>query len=174
MNSLEERVIAMVAEDRGLPVSKITPDKRLLDDLGMDGDDAVEFFEAFGERFGMNLTPLGEHWDRHFGPEGISPLAFFLVVGAIVALSLVVVSIIAGLVWLGLTSGGFLALVVGLGRWGARRRVPHLPVTVGNLIEAAQTGRWPLAYGDEPQGRQAQPSEVMLIETTSQIWSRRR
>jgi len=42
-----------------------------MQDLGMDGDDAVEFFEAFGQTFSVDLARLWQHWHHHFAPEGI-------------------------------------------------------------------------------------------------------
>ncbi len=73
--SIEAGVIDLIAKDRGLPVAKVTLEKRLLHDLGMDGDDAVEFFEDFGKRYEVDLAPLYQNWDRHFGREGFgSPL----------------------------------------------------------------------------------------------------
>ena len=36
-------------------------------DLGMDGDDGIEFMKAFSERFGVDLTAFP--CDDYFGPE---------------------------------------------------------------------------------------------------------
>jgi Protein of unknown function (DUF1493) len=45
-------------------------------DLGMDGDDAVEFFAEFFEKFGIDSSRF--HFADHFGPEQPpSPLTLF-------------------------------------------------------------------------------------------------
>ena len=44
------------------------------DDLGIDGDEGVEFMLAFGERFAVDLTSFPH--DKYFGPEaGATPLS---------------------------------------------------------------------------------------------------
>jgi acyl carrier protein len=67
-----EKIKMLVAEERSEPKSNIGLDTTLQDDLGMDGDDAVEFFALFCERFNVDLT--GMQWERHFGSECWSPL----------------------------------------------------------------------------------------------------
>lgn len=37
----------------------------------MDGDDAVEFFEKFGEKFQVDLAALSDQWHEHFRSEGL-------------------------------------------------------------------------------------------------------
>lgn len=59
-------VIDLVAHERGLPSEKVHLSDRLLHDLGMDGDDAVDFFNSVHERFETNLTHLHENWGEHF------------------------------------------------------------------------------------------------------------
>ncbi len=79
---IEDEVFDFVAEERGMKREKLKPSDRLLVDLGMDGDDAVEFFEKFENKFEVDLTYLKEHWSEYFGPEGISgpgPLLFAIV-----------------------------------------------------------------------------------------------
>jgi len=49
-------VIDLLAHERGLTRDKFNPSDRLLHDLGMDGDDAVDFFNSVHERFGTDLT----------------------------------------------------------------------------------------------------------------------
>ena len=61
-----------IADFWGCPVEKLTLRTRLLEDLGLDGDDASEFLAAYAERFHVDLT--GMQFDRHFGSEGASPL----------------------------------------------------------------------------------------------------
>jgi acyl carrier protein len=46
----------------------LSADTKLLQDLGMDGTDAVEFMEAFSEEFNVDMSEF--EFDRHFGPEG--------------------------------------------------------------------------------------------------------
>jgi len=53
---------------------KLRSDTRLEDDLGMTGDDAVEFLEAFAEAFDVDLTGIEFH--KHFGPE-CGPIFFW-------------------------------------------------------------------------------------------------
>jgi acyl carrier protein len=55
---------------------KLSPDSRLLQDLGVDGADAVELLEAFSEKFGVDMAhfPLS----KHFGPEAGFNLFYYL------------------------------------------------------------------------------------------------
>jgi hypothetical protein len=43
-------VIALVAHERGLPSEKVHLSDRLLHDLGIDGHDAVDFFNSVHDR----------------------------------------------------------------------------------------------------------------------------
>jgi hypothetical protein len=74
----------------------------------MDGDDAVEFFEAFGEQFHVDLDRLWKRWPQHFGPEGL----------------------FRGLPFPGL----------------------EIEITVQDLIDSANAGRWLKSYRGEPGG----------------------
>lgn len=78
--SVYSKIFQLIAEKQGIKQSKITRDKSLNFDLGVDGDDAVELFEAFAEKFKVDLTSLGEEWDRYFGPEGFSLFGMWEVV----------------------------------------------------------------------------------------------
>ncbi len=61
MNDLiEGRVYALVAEERAVRREELTPTSTLSHDLGMDGDDAVEFFERFAKEFSVDARQLGE------------------------------------------------------------------------------------------------------------------
>jgi acyl carrier protein len=72
-SSIQDIVFEMLSEKLGIKRDRISSEKSVNYDLGMDGDDAVEFFfEAFGERFNIDLQPLGYEWDLYFGPEGFS------------------------------------------------------------------------------------------------------
>lgn len=62
-----EEIAAFVAMALHYKKERITPETRLGRDLGLDGIEAEEFFEAFQEKFDVDLSVL--QWDRHFGPE---------------------------------------------------------------------------------------------------------
>ncbi|WP_165184083.1 acyl carrier protein [Caulobacter soli] len=148
MSHLHEQVIALLAEERGLSVSEIDLNSRLLEDLGMDGDDAVEFFDLYEKRFAVDLKPLWGHWRKHFGPEGLgwSDYRFNLAAFACIC------CMAAGLYWTTLppwvTPVAGLALITtfGLGWRSERKNKPHVSLTAAHLIEAAVTKRWPLDY----------------------------
>ncbi len=71
-NAVEAAVFEMLADKLQIRHDKITIERSVNVDLGMDGDDAVEFFEELGERYNLDLRPLGEEWDRYFAPEGVA------------------------------------------------------------------------------------------------------
>ena len=83
---------------------QVTPRTRLLHDLGIDGDDAVEILTDFSKRFGVDLSSLP--FQRHFGSE-----------------------LGAGIRWLvrKVLGGNAIRLV---------------PITLQDLIDAANQGRW--------------------------------
>jgi uncharacterized protein DUF1493 len=79
---VEDEVFDFVAQERRMKREKLNLSDRLLVDLGMDGDDAVEFFEKFAKKFEVDLTHHQEHWSEYFGPEGASgsgPLLFSMI-----------------------------------------------------------------------------------------------
>jgi hypothetical protein len=141
--SVQHDIIDLVAEERGLAPEKVKLHSELLD-LGMDGDDAVEFFKQFEERYDVDLTPLYEHWGAHFGPEGFgSPTScavMFLLL--IFPLPLIPLGIHPFWVW-GVEIAALLL-------WRSLRPPPSddraIPITVQDLVIAAEMKRWPLDY----------------------------
>jgi hypothetical protein len=73
-HDLPDRVRQFVCEFSGMNPHDFRSGTRLEDDLGMTGDDAAEFLEAFAEEFEADLTGIEFH--KHFDPEGI-PLLFW-------------------------------------------------------------------------------------------------
>lgn len=74
MDKDAEAVLDFVNKERGSmwwTKKKLSLDTRLREDLGIEGDDAYDFFVAFEERFQVNLENLS--LGKYFGPEGCGP-----------------------------------------------------------------------------------------------------
>jgi hypothetical protein len=73
--NVETAVIAFVAAELNEKEERLRLTTRLWHDLGVDGDDADEFMQAFAERFAVDLT--GFEFERHFSDDGgLNPLAY--------------------------------------------------------------------------------------------------
>jgi hypothetical protein len=90
-DSIEDRVYALVAEERGTRREKLAPIPSPSNNLGMEGDDAVEFFEEFGKEFGVDLQRLHEDGHCYCSPEGVilSAGLFLAIPGSIIAVALI-------------------------------------------------------------------------------------
>jgi hypothetical protein len=142
---LEERVLAFAARQCGIAVGQVDLMSRLVEDLGLDGTHAQEFFVAFGREFEVNLGALrGERWKRHFRPPDLStgpaPAAVFLMLTLFLS-----ASILAGfLSWAWLWLLVFVAIwLFGSRAWPLSLLWPDtIPITVQDLVDAAVAGRW--------------------------------
>ncbi|PXX41537.1 DUF1493 family protein [Undibacterium pigrum] len=77
---IRDEVKHCIADFAGVPIQNLSDDTSLFHDLGMDGDDALEFMQEFSRRFHVDLAQF-VHSD-YFGAEAASnPLA--LVTGLI-------------------------------------------------------------------------------------------
>lgn len=65
-DSIATEIIDRLARERGLPRERIRLSDRLLQDIGLDGDVAVDLFVSLQERFGTDLTQLRENCSYHF------------------------------------------------------------------------------------------------------------
>lgn len=154
MSTVEAEVMELVSRQLGIEAPKISRASRLLEDLGVDGDDAVELLGAFERRFSPDLDSLGRNWSRHFGPEGWGWADRRLNYAMLAGLGLVAAAA-AGLAT-GLTFPLAVVVIAGtlvVGAIRGRNALPVLPVTVGDLIEAAETGVWPRRYEDSAPTR---------------------
>ncbi len=52
---IEKKVIELIANQLAKPASDITPDKKILEDLGADSLDVVEMLMALEEEFGVTV-----------------------------------------------------------------------------------------------------------------------
>jgi hypothetical protein len=149
MTELEKQITAFIVAQTGIRRKRVLLSCRLAQDIGMDGDDAVEFFRKFGERFHVDLTLLDDHWDQHFSPEftGTSP-GCFIGIFAAVAVGAVLhefVKRIPAWAWM-------IAALPVIG-WIYTRffldRDPDdgkIPITVQDLVDAAGSGKWMRRY----------------------------
>jgi len=115
---------------------------RLSFDLGIEGDDAVEFFEKFQMEFFVELKELGENWSSYFAPEGVSP-----VTAAIVVVPGIFLGIIFSRLWPTLPTWvcwllGISISFVAFYRWLLwKRRPTQREITIAQLVRAAESGR---------------------------------
>lgn len=65
---VEYAVITFVAAELGESEQRLRLSTRLYHDLGVDGEDADTFMEAFAERFRVDMTAFD--FERHFRDEG--------------------------------------------------------------------------------------------------------
>jgi hypothetical protein len=140
--TVQGEVLKLVVEQTGVISQKVLLSSRLLQDLGMDGDDAVEFFNSVQNRFGTDLTHLHERWSEHFGPEGISCWNGLVIIPAAITGGLA-----AGIAELS-SYWGFtisVSLIVawhfGMRRWGPPDR--SVAIEVGEVVAAIEAGAWP-------------------------------
>jgi len=110
-----QAVVSFIEEETGFPHSRIEPATTLLDDIGIDGDDAEAFFLAFSKRFGVSLSGL--ELSRHFGGEGYSGCT------AVFAIPF--------------------GLLPKPKRREPHARTELEPIRVEQLVEAAELRRWP-------------------------------
>lgn len=99
-------ILSIVSRRSGIPAAKLSLEQRLLQDLGIDGDDATELLLDLSREFGVDLNAL--KIEKHFRSE---PNLFS--------------------VW----------------RSPSVKRKEYsekTPVTIHDLIVAANTGKWPL------------------------------
>jgi hypothetical protein len=135
--SLTERVCAFVSQQTSYPEEKVSLDTRLAWDLGLAGDDAEEFFEAFSREFAVDPTSLGTMgFEYHFGREGWG-------IEAVLAGVLLVPLCLLPWVWFGPYLGGLLLLSYCYRKMQERRHGRgDIPIRVRHLVDAAQAGRW--------------------------------
>ena len=50
-----EKIQAMLAEALNLPISKVTPDAKIVDDLGADSLDVVELLSQLEDEYGITI-----------------------------------------------------------------------------------------------------------------------
>jgi acyl carrier protein len=110
--AIQDAVFALIREERQCKPHQIALDKSLNFDLGMDGEDAVEFFQAFAKKFSVDMTELGEEWNLYFSPEG------FDLFGAL---------------------GGLLSLFTAPAHTANGKK---LPMRISRVVEAAESRRW--------------------------------
>lgn len=138
--SVATEVIDELARKRGMRRERIRLSDRLLQDIGLDGDDAVDFFVSVQERFGTDLTQLREHWSEHFRAErtlmwaAVVPILFLIV-------AILVAGSTHSKAW-GAAAGLTLAAIAAAIMLRRTPRKRMVPITVQELVVAAEAGMW--------------------------------
>lgn len=143
MSPIEDRVFEFVASETGVRRRKLKLATRLREDIRMDGDDAIEFFQAFAGVFDADLTVLWNNWDSHFGPEAASSWPTIRALIASVLVAILAGSAIPGIpMWALLATA--LAMWFGLSRLKIAGGGDHSmkTITIQNLVDAAMARRW--------------------------------
>lgn len=149
-NDGSHRMMELLAENRGMTIETISADARLLHDLGMDGDDAVDFFTALKAELGTDLEALEERWNDHFGGEHLSRAGCAAVV-VVACAGFALASMIKWghpLLWMAV----FATIWIGAFRGRPLRGPIKIPITVRDVVAAVEAKRWVKSY-DKPLPR---------------------
>jgi Protein of unknown function (DUF1493) len=155
-DNVSARVFALAADERGRNIEKLEPQLTLQRDLGMDADDAVEFFDRFGREFSVDLRPLGEDWRYYFGPEGIPfRAALFLLIPGFTFSILFVRFLPRFPDWSCFLLGFAIWTLVLFGWTYLRGSVSNPQITIQGLIDCVHAGIWKNVVPEEVKGKLA-------------------
>jgi len=142
----QQTIVQLLQSEHGIARSRLLPSSRLLHDLQVDGDDAVQLFQKLHDRYGTDFRALGEQWSTFFGNEG--PSIAYLLLSTAVLVPSIAISVPLGL-YLDLSSNsvGLLAASVFFGSillfHGVWPKSQKRPVTIAGLAEIVRRGSWP-------------------------------
>jgi arsenate reductase len=75
MQTIENDVISFISDWLSCNIKKLSLDTRIGEDIGVDGDDAIELLEEYSKRFSVDISCFP--YNEYFGPEaGINPFTF--------------------------------------------------------------------------------------------------
>ncbi len=72
MQETPEELVQFLGHEVGVSAANINQSTRLLEDLGLDGEDYLLLIERFAEKFSVDVQAY--RWFHHHGPEGFNPL----------------------------------------------------------------------------------------------------
>ncbi len=140
-----EEIVRYLHQEQGCKLERLTPNARILQDLGVDGDDAGDLLEHLHREFGTDFSGI-EKWTTYFNHEGYSMRGGCL--GMVVSMSAAAALAIAITTKFDLRDAW--GYVITLTIWVAiavvlSRIFPdtHEPITIAELAAAAEAGAWP-------------------------------
>ena len=156
-SAVQDRVLALVSDAVGVKPEKLQMRTMLSRGLGMEGDDAAEFFEKFGSEFAVDLTDLDRDWRFYFSSEGVSFATALLVTVPAVGLAILLERLVPGLhgmAALGIAGLFWLALLV---RWSKWRNKDSPQISIEDLVQSASSGKWTKIVPEEIVRRMNKP-----------------
>ena len=141
-DSIADHVYTVLVEHTGASVKKLNPATTLSRDLGIEGDDAIEFFEAFRNAFCVDLARLDQDWHCYFGSEGVGFLTIIIVLAPPFVLAYGMQKLFSGWpFWPPLIA----AVIVWVAVMSVRQRFvwkSRPQISVQDLVDCAKVGRW--------------------------------
>lgn len=132
----------ILIENHGIRSAKVTPEARIVNDLGIDGDDVAELLDDLASRFGTDFSALNDQWREFFNTEGASLRAIILGMLSAIVFGGVTGVLLAYLGWFGIVLSVIL-FVSGARVFGRRYGRKLRPLTIAGLTEIVVAGRWP-------------------------------
>jgi len=75
---LQKEIFIFISEEIGTSISSLDLNTSLNYDLGIDGDDAIDFFDKFQKVFHISMNNfLDNDYKNYFGNEGVNPFNIF-------------------------------------------------------------------------------------------------
>jgi acyl carrier protein len=143
MDQVSAAICELLEREHGVPRKNLKTTSRLAQDLGIDGDDAVEFVEQLHQKFGTDFTALREQWSDFFEVEG-TPIGTALTGLACLAAIPLLVGVVAELRGKQITLAMVALVVLILAAIWLRRGDRKRPVTIAGLAEIIGWGAWPV------------------------------
>ena len=138
-------IVRYLHEEQGCKLERLTPDARILQDLGVDGDDAGDLFEHLHKEFGTDFSAI-EQWTTYFNHEGYSMRGGCLGLGATMLVAAGIAISITTHFNLANAWGYAITLIIGVVIIVIlSRMIPdtHKPITIAELVAAVEAGVWP-------------------------------
>jgi hypothetical protein len=145
--SIEERVVSLLAMELNVLREELTPNKTLVRHLHMEGDQLGHFFAEFEKEFSVDFKLLYEDWYCYFVYENLSERSALNTALLLMFPGLLLAVLLLRLFpdmtkWVGavLALALWIALLILRTRW--RNKVSRATITVQDLVDCAKAGKW--------------------------------